>query len=169
MKRRSILKMLLLTIVTLGFYDLYWIWSTRQELVAKGQRVPRFIILLVPILMLIVVFPLLFIGMALTPGGFTYGNDNAIINVLVVIFGIGGVLAILVVGLWWFYKYCKAAEVVTNQDMTFEVSYVLLILTNLINVGFAWPLFVQYHFNKLSDATPGVADQPYPTVPPVAA
>jgi len=56
MKKRSIGKMFLLTIVTLGIYRLYWFIKTRSELMARTKiKIPSPWILIAPALVLIAI------------------------------------------------------------------------------------------------------------------
>ena len=49
MKNRSPIAVVLLTIVTFGFYGIYWEVSTKQEMVNKGADIPTAWLLIVPI------------------------------------------------------------------------------------------------------------------------
>lgn len=146
MPRRSLPLMILLSIVTLGFYQLYWVYKTRQELVSQEQDVPPFKLLLAPILIFLVLIPLQIVAQ-LTRND----SGNTAVNIFSVIFGILALLIMVPLGLYWFYKYCKAVEAVTEGDMTFGISYGLFIAGVFFGVSFLWPFLIQYSFNKLSD------------------
>lgn len=49
MKNRSIAAVVLLPFVTFGFYALYWMVSTKNELNQKGAQIPTAWLLIVPI------------------------------------------------------------------------------------------------------------------------
>jgi len=49
MRTRSLLGMLLLTLITAGLYQIYWLYSTKEEMRAKGSRIPTILLLLVPL------------------------------------------------------------------------------------------------------------------------
>jgi membrane protease YdiL (CAAX protease family) len=49
MKKRSILAVVLLPIVTLGIYSLYWFVKTKGELNAKGAQIPTAWLLIIPL------------------------------------------------------------------------------------------------------------------------
>lgn len=48
MKNRNIVSMLLLTLVTFGFYGIYWMVSTKEEMNALGANIPSAWLLIVP-------------------------------------------------------------------------------------------------------------------------
>jgi hypothetical protein len=68
-----------------------------------------------------------------------------------IVLGILAVLTIIPVSLYWFYKYSKAVEAVTEGDLTFGMTYGLFLAAAFFSVSFLWPFLVQYNFNKLSD------------------
>jgi uncharacterized membrane protein YjgN (DUF898 family) len=138
--------MILLTIVTLGLYQIYWTYKTRQELVAQKQDVPPFKLLLAPILILLVLIPLQVAYRFMENTG-----SNAAINIISIVLGVLALLVMVPIGLYWFYKYCKAVEEVTEGDLTFGMSYGLFIAAAVFSVNFLWPFLIQYSFNKLSD------------------
>ena len=49
MKNRSVVAVLLLTIVTLGFYSLYWFVSTKLEMNRRGAQIPTAWLIIIPI------------------------------------------------------------------------------------------------------------------------
>jgi len=48
MRNRSIVGMILLTLVTLGIYPIYWYVSTKNEMVEQGAEIPTALLLIVP-------------------------------------------------------------------------------------------------------------------------
>lgn len=48
MKNRSILKMILLTIITFGLYFIYWSYSTTKEMRKLGGDIPFFLLFFIP-------------------------------------------------------------------------------------------------------------------------
>ena len=49
MQRRSVLGVIVLSIVTFGIYSLYWYVSTKNEMVARGANIPTAWLLIIPI------------------------------------------------------------------------------------------------------------------------
>jgi hypothetical protein len=49
MTRRSVLSVLILTIVTFGIYGLFWLVKTKDEMNERGASVPTAILLIVPL------------------------------------------------------------------------------------------------------------------------
>ncbi|MEK7602750.1 MAG: DUF4234 domain-containing protein [Patescibacteria group bacterium] len=54
MKKRSLGKMFLLFVLTLGIYRLYWLIMTRKEMVSKGQKIPNIWLFLLPYILLVI-------------------------------------------------------------------------------------------------------------------
>lgn len=148
MPKRDLLQMAILTVVTLGFYQLYWLYKTRQELVAAGQKeVLPFKILFVPLLAFVVIA----IVQVLTHFVFSV-SDSALSLVIIssVVLGFIAFFALLPVWVYWHYKYCQAIEQVTGGNMTFGLSFGMLLLLTFFSVGFAWPFIIQDAFNKVA-------------------
>lgn len=170
MKQRNIWGILLLNVVTFGIYELFWTKSTRDELVAKGQDVPRFILLFAPFLAMVAL---------LTAGLIAFSSsDNdtaeASINIVLALGMLISVFAAIGIAIWWFYRYSKAVEVVTKGQISFGMAYGLWWLLHFFGVSFIWPLLIQDGFNKVGeDGTPSnpvagpkpgqIPDTPYPT------
>lgn len=159
MKKRSLVTMAILSVVTLTIYQIFWTYFTKQELVSKGQKVPPFKLLFAPVLGLVLVaIGQLFVHIVLNAGAADSSSVTTVVNILGVVVGVLAVIAIFPVTLYWYYMYCKAAEVVTNKELGFGMSYVLFIVLNFFSVGFLWPFIVQYYFNKVADeSTPAPA------------
>lgn len=148
MQTRSIPKMLLLTIVTLGFYQLYWLYKTRQEMVARGIRIPPFLVLFLPILSLLVVAIVSFVTRFVL-STVSESSSFPFIDLLIVIGGVVAFSLLIPIALYWFYKYCKAVESVTDGLFQFDMNYFMLILLSLFGLAFIWPFVVQSYFNRI--------------------
>lgn len=149
MKKRNIAFVLLMSFLTLGIYIIYWLYATRKELLnylPDKNTIPRVFYLFLPWLVLISLFLLMSVVMA-----FAGTNDSAanIMSIFVTIFGLVGFIGGIVVAFWWFYRYFKGVEMVTNgTDAT--LMYVLWILLSLM-IGPVWTLLVQNDINKFID------------------
>lgn len=49
MKKRSIAAVIIFTIITFGFYSLYWYVATKSEMVTRGAEIPTGWLLIIPI------------------------------------------------------------------------------------------------------------------------
>ncbi len=56
MKRRSILRMVVLFVVTLGLYRIYWLYQTKNELSSQKpkQSIPSLVFVIIPFILLVV-------------------------------------------------------------------------------------------------------------------
>ncbi|NBU33023.1 DUF4234 domain-containing protein [bacterium] len=137
MKKRSIVKMLILEIVTLGIYRLYWFIKTRKEMMALAKvDIPT------PWIFVIPVFGYIF-GFALLFASSLSGNSNPIAVLL--FYAI--IFASFIVYALWLWKYSKAVEVITNEKMSFALSLlILLAVPDGIDI-----LVVQDYFNKVAE------------------
>ncbi|HEV7454611.1 MAG TPA: DUF4234 domain-containing protein [Candidatus Saccharimonadales bacterium] len=149
MKKRNPVAVLLLPIVTLGIYYIYWLYITRKELVSRNgddRSIPRVTILFLPTLLLVGVAMLMFLL------SFS-GTSSTIVTALSVLVGSACVLGMLVIPLWWMWKYCQVVIAVTHDSTQLYVLYVVIAwLFGLLPV---WMLIVQLSLNKVADA--GVA------------
>lgn len=149
MKRRNLIFVTLMSLVTLGIYDIYWAFSTRDELVKKGHNVPSPLIVLLPLLGLIgVALVQIIIHLAGANGGF-----ETFINVISITVGVLVILAIIPMLIVWLWRYSKAVEKLTKGDFTAEISMVIAILSGIVGLSLIWPIVVQYHYNNLANRT----------------
>lgn len=155
MQQRSVTKVILLTLVTFGIYGIYWLVVTRREMVKNGQNIPSLFIIFAPLLLLVLVALLEIINGFVFSKTDSYGasGGSSVIDVLAIILGILAFVGIFPACLFWYYKYCKAAEQLSNGEISFSYSYGLFILTSVFSVYFIWPGIMQEGFNKLSPET----------------
>ncbi len=120
--------MFALFVVTLSLYRLYWLASTRDEMVEKGNDVPSI---------------WLYIGIyAVTIGSFLlFVLTNS--AVAIILFYLAILFISPLVGLWY-WKYAQATDVVTKSKMSFPVAMLILLA---VPDGFDM-LLVQDSFNK---------------------
>ena len=167
MQKRSIGKMLLLYIVTLGFYRLYWLAKTRGELVKKTkQSIPSIIWVAIPYLLVVASV----VGLIVAAVIAEIDRDDKILDCQARILdsarycedyvgeadlgtlgtiSIIGIYAsfILVIPLlsWWYWKYSKAVEIVTKEKLSFPVAMiVILAVPDIFDM-----LIIQDSFNKI--------------------
>ena len=158
MKNRSPITVFLLSIITLGIYDIYWLVVTKNELNKRTkQHVPTIWLLIFPLIPFIAGYILLIAsGMYSQPAtcnsgdlgsGITYrcaqsqdmipNNPNIHTGPLIV-----GAILILVFGvtffitsLIWFFKFSKAINEFTKGKMSTAVTFLILWLIHLIGVA----------------------------------
>jgi hypothetical protein len=149
MRNRGIVFVIVMSIITLGIYDIYWAFSTRDELVKKGYDVPSPWIAIAPLLGLIGIAVLQILLHALWLGG-PSASAETIVNVLSVIIGFVSVVAIIPMSVFWLWKYCQAVEKVTHKGLTAGFNIAMAILLAVLGAGPLWVPIVQYQYNKLS-------------------
>jgi hypothetical protein len=154
MQKRELWKVVVFGLVKFGIYEIVWLYKTRNEMVAKGQKIPSFWLLFLPILLLIAVavlqFIMHFILAGVTPDAPVQEArlGSQIVNIFSVVAGILAILAIIPISLYWTYKYCKAVETVTKGNTSVSFAFWLWLLLNIFSVGFIWPGLIQDSFNK---------------------
>jgi hypothetical protein len=159
MKRRPVLLVILLAIVTIGFYGLYWLESTRRELNKYGAKVPTIWLLAAPFLVLIGLALLQvvahFVFATTEPStGASVGSSPTVINVVSVLAGVVAVLVLLPLSIFWMHRYCKGAELVTKGATSYGLSMGLWVLTIVIGVNFIWYGVMQDGFNRVGPYAP---------------
>ncbi len=163
MKKRSIWKMLVLSIVTLGIYQLYWYIKTRREMMALDPKVKILSpwLLVVPALIVIASFIIFFVSMVSDAANLPsycqnydqYGTASSLTpeecRVDAQVWPIA-LLYISILLIWpltvvWLWGYSKGVEIVTKGKTSFAVAlHVLLVVPYGIDI-----LIIQDGFNKL--------------------
>jgi carbon starvation protein CstA len=157
MKKRHPAAVVLLPFVTLGIYCVYWLYNTRKELLARvteKDSIPPLVVLLLPFLLVVV---LLVVGLLTGSQGDDSGVADGPLGVsgvisiaLIGIFMVGAVVAL---PLWWFWKYCKTAAIVTkgyggmDQTQLYILFVAIVWLCGLLPV---WMLITQLDYNKVA-------------------
>jgi hypothetical protein len=152
MKQRSIGKMFLLSIVTLGIYRLYWFDKTRTEMMSlnKAVKIPRTIWLIAPVLFMVAAMVFFFVAVLGNSDGsgaeqtMTGLQVGALITFYVAVFTAPLLMAI------WLWQYSRGVELVTNEKMGFATALlILLVVPDGIDI-----LIVQESFNKIALPAP---------------
>lgn len=145
MKKRSIGKMFVLTIVTLGIYRLYWFIKTRKEMMSIADvDIPSPFLLLAPIMGYILAFVILIAN------SFNNTIDNeAASNVAPLLLFYVAFFGGFIFSALWLWKYSKAVEKVTHEKLSFALSLiVLLAVPDGVDI-----LIIQDYFNKVDTST----------------
>lgn len=144
MKQRNIMAVLLLSIITLGIYDLFWLVSVKKELNAKTKvHIPTLWLLFAPILLLVATVIIMFTVSASTSGSLGESSREGL-NILVILVDMFAILVILPVAFYWFFKFSKAVSEYTNGAMSTAVSFLLLFLLRFVGLA-----LIQDHFNDM--------------------
>ena len=144
MQKRSLVKVFLLTIITLGIYELYWLIMTRRDMIRLKAPVPPSI--LVPFV------PLAFGIIAMLSALTIYSNGRSDMPVaLVILLGVFSACSFLAgIILWvnWAWEYSRGVETVTDGHVTQRVAFWLWIAAGFFNAGFVWFLLMQHEYNN---------------------
>lgn len=153
MKKRNPLTVILLSIVTLGIYDIYWLVQTKKILNEKTRHhTPSIWLLYLPVLILIAGYGLM-IG-AGASGDSSSAGGVAILSVILILLGF---ISLFVMSFIWFFKFSKAVNEYTQGKMSTAVSFLLLWILHLIGVA-----FIQDAFNDMMDEP---SNQTQPSAP----
>lgn len=170
MKKRNPLVVFILSIITLGIYDIYWLVKTKKVLNEKtSHHTPTIFLLFVPLIIIIVGYVLLFaLGTNTSSSGSynstnfnTYGTPSTthahasslLIPLAVIV--IGFILEFFI-SIIWFYKFSKAINEYTDGKMSTAVSFLILWIIHLIGVA-----LIQDSFNSMTE---GLASNPQPAM-----
>lgn len=158
MKKRNPFAVFILSIITLGIYDLYWLVVTKKVLNQKTKiHTPTIWLLILPIF-LAVVSIIIFVANSphttttTTFGTTAYSTSNSSINtngvsglgIAGLIGYIGFILVFIVTSFYWFFKFSKAVAEFTKGKMSMGLAFVLLWILHFIGVA-----LIQDTFNDL--------------------
>ncbi len=174
MKKRNPITVFLLSVITFGIYDLYWLVSTKKVLNEKTRsHTPTIWLLVIPVPMIIAGYILLFINApstTTTTNGFqnSFSNSSNIntsahpgLVFLAIALIIVGFLASFLASAYWFYKYSKAVDEYTRGKMSTGVSFLILWLIHLIGVA-----LIQDAFNDMEASGAAVGQNSPPNNTP---
>jgi hypothetical protein len=174
MKKRNPLVIVLLSIITFGIYDIYWIYVTKKVLNQNTKtHVPTLWLLFGPAIALVVGYIVLMITALSTISNNVNTASNttstttttASIGVLIsyLIFFVG-VIALSIIYIIWFFKFSKAINEYTNGKMSTAVTFLILWLIHLIGIA-----LIQDTFNDMINETPSAqaVPQSVDTAPPI--
>lgn len=168
MKKRSPLAVFLLSIITLGIYDIYWLVSTKKVLNQKtSHKIPSVWLLFSPLILIIISYVLLVIGTVNSISNYSTTKTHNGLYAIGLILLIVGAISGLVISIVWFFKYSKAVNEYTSGKMSTAVSFLVLFIIHLIGVA-----LIQDAFNDVAAAPAGGApmnpSMPMNSAPPQA-
>ncbi len=169
MKKRNPFAVFVLSIITLGIYDIYWLVVTKKELNQKTRVKTPTIWLLFSPFMLLLICSIIVAIIALkskAAGGSSGSSAGMGASAFVVLIYVFSFLVILPVSFYWFWKFSKAVNEYTGGKSSTGVNFLLLWLVHLIGVA-----IIQDTFNDMLDAgtAPGVQAAPVAASPSGAA
>jgi hypothetical protein len=160
MKKRKISTLVLMSVLTVGFYSWYWIYETRREMVAKGYSITSFFAYTLAIFFIGVFILFLGIGAA-AEDSISNSSLGQIKSVI-----IGAAIVGTLIEIWFFISYSRAVEKTTNGKLKLNTIVAIAILSNLVVLGLnklqvgifatglgaaTFPAIVQYYFNQLPE------------------
>lgn len=170
MKHRNPLAVVLLSIVTLGIYDLYWLVKTKTVLnQTTSYHTPSIWLLVAPVPGLLLGYIGLIGSSSLKTTTNAYGQtqlSNGTHPGIFLIFLAITFIAILIamaISIFWFFRFSKAINQYTNGKMSTAVTFLVLWLIHLIGVA-----LIQDTFNDMQGA-PAIAGVPIQNPQPLMA
>src|SRR6185312_5784755 len=163
MKHRSPLVVFLLSVVTFGIYDIYWLADTRDGVVrTTNAKVPSIWILFSPLALLFVIAVISGVVSVSLSANDPGGTGEHVANVISALGGILTVLAIIPLQIYWYWKFSQAVSIYTRGHMSAGSSILLIILLGVIGIA-----IVQDSLNSATD-TIAPYGQVAPPVQPLA-
>jgi hypothetical protein len=161
MKHRNPFMVLLLSIITFGIYDLYWLVKTKTVLNKQTKvHTPTVWLLFLPVLIFIaLIIVALIVGVhqaptiqPITTTGNNYATmqetkNSAGFTVVILLFDLVAFVVIIPITFYWFFKFSKAINDYTNSELNTGVTFLLLWLLHFIGV-----IIVQDKFNDMLEA-----------------
>lgn len=155
MKQRHLGKVFLLSIVTLGIYQIYWLVQTRREMMHSGTpSIPSVWILFAPALALLGVVSLSLLEEVLNPDG------NGYLRGMLFSLGFFAMVAIFVVTPIWTWQYGIAVEALTGGETNRKYVFWMWVLVNIVSPTFGWIVLMQHEFNIVAGNKPSPKKRP---------
>lgn len=141
MKKIRIWKIIVLSIITLGIYDIVWYIKRQEEMQnTYGLTMPHWLWMLLPSLVLgPVIVPIVFLVLF---SGFTP------LVLALVIFAVLLVIAVIAITIWWFLGFSRAAAKVTAERVPVGWAFALTILASPAEI-----IAYQYYINRYAGDT----------------
>lgn len=151
MRKRNEYFVGLMGLATLGGYDLYWLYSTRQEMSRRGHHIPHMAWLACPLLGDAIILLLVELASAATRSG---TKPWAALNLslfpwLILL----STLSIFPIWLWWLWRYCGGVSDVTNGSVDRREAYAWAIILAALGLSIVWPAIIQRCFNRGGNAS----------------
>lgn len=145
MKHRSPFAVFMLSIITFGIYDIYWLVVTKKELNQKTSiHTPTIWLLFAPFIALIAIAVLVLMNASNMTSTTANSTVTAGANIAILILDFVAFLVILPITFFWFFKFSKAVNEYTSGKMSTGITFLLLWLLHLFGVA-----IVQDTFNDM--------------------
>lgn len=184
MKIRSPIKVFLLSIITLGVYDLYWLVKTKNALNKEtSKHTPTIWLLFIPLIIFVITVVFMIFSSASSNNGASssyysgstasnglvlntsgtgtttsVGSGSTGVAVSVIVMYIVLFLSFLTVVPYWFFKFSKSVNEYTHGRMSTAVSFMSLWIVHFIGVA-----LVQDAINDTLEGGGGHAVPPAPS------
>jgi hypothetical protein len=148
MKNRNPVTVFLLSIVTLGIYDIYWLVQTKKVLNKETKfHTPTIWLLFAPAVLLIPGYVGLFINISKQTSDAYYASSSSAPLPHPALFFVSfitiflGFLSAFFISAFWFFKFSKAVNEYTRGKMSTAVTFLILWLIHLIGVALVQDAF----------------------------
>ena len=146
MTYRNPVKVILLSVFTLGLYILYWLFVTGKEMKQKGINLPSIWVFALPFgASISLLFFVSVISLFLDSNSGTYNFVNLILFPILTMVLITLVIPLMI---WWFWKYCGGIQIVTNGRLSQGTAFLIWLLLSLFGGAVVWPMIVQNYYNS---------------------
>lgn len=164
MKQRNIMAVILFSIITLGIYDLFWLFKVKKDLnKLTDVHVPTMWLLFGPVLLLILGIPISII-LGLMSEGSTSTGAHAGAGLATLVISFVGMLLIVPTTFYWMFKFSKAVNHYTRGELNTAITFILLWVLRFIGMA-----IVQDKFNEMLAAGGPGAMSPAMAAPSVGA
>lgn len=167
------MSVVLLSIFTLGIYDLFWLVKVKKVLNQETDvHTPSIWLLFAPVLVIVALFVVAFA----TAGGSSNINESSTAStgasIVLLLAELVAFAVIIPITFYWFFKFSKAVGRYTHGELNTAITFILLWLLRFIGIA-----IIQDKFNDMLAAgtggTPAMAGAPSavpanPVGPPAA-
>jgi hypothetical protein len=151
---------ILLSIFTLGIYDLFWLVKVKKVLNQETDvHIPSIWVLFAPVIALVVGA---IVAVAMSASSVSSGNTGGVTAITLVI-ELLAVVVIIPVTFYWFFKFSKAVGKYTHGELNTAMTFILLWILRFIGMA-----IIQDKFNDMLTAGPGATPAmagPQPSIP----
>jgi hypothetical protein len=146
MKNRNLAFVTIMSIITLGIYDAYLLHLISKDFEAKGHKIPPVLLPAILFYFLAILWTAVSLLVLLSIDSPSSPFDPWIKTMFIIAGPLS--IAFLVTAVIWAYKFCKAAEAVTNGKLEFAQTYALCLVLWVFGLWFMWPVKVQKNLNE---------------------
>lgn len=157
MKQRNVMVVVLLSLVTLGIYDLYWLVQTKKVLNQQTPtRTPTIWLLFAPVLLLLALILISTLSRVNQVNSQTSSGGGLLLVLIYML----GIFAIVPITFYWFFKFSKSVHEYTHGELSLAVTFLLLYVLRFLGLA-----IVQDKFNEMAAQGPAGPAAPMPPAP----